>query len=81
MQHLGDVVDARRVRGGDHGLAVDVAVQRELVLELVGDLAVGAADERVRLDTDVAQLGDRVLGRLGLQLAGGARYGTSETCR
>ena len=69
VQHLRDVVDARRVRGGDDRLAVDVAVQRQLVLELVRDLPVGAADQRVGLDTDVAQRGHRVLGRLGLQLA------------
>ena len=30
----------------------------------------GAADEHVGLDTDLAQLADRVLRRLGLQLAG-----------
>ena len=69
VQHLRDVVDARRVRGGDHRLPVDVAVQRQLVLELLRDLPVGAADQRVGLDTDVAQRGHRVLGRLGLQLA------------
>ena len=39
------------------------------------DLAVGAADDRVGLDADRAQRGDRVLGRLGLQLAGRADVG------
>ena len=42
---------------------------------LVGQLAVGAADDRVGLDADRAQRGDRVLGRLGLQLAGRADVG------
>ena len=35
-----------------------------------GHRAVSAQDDRVRLDTDVAQRCDGVLGRLGLQLAG-----------
>ena len=38
-------------------------------------LAVGAQHDRVGLDTDVAQRGDRVLGGLGLQLAGRADVG------
>ena len=33
VQHLGDVVDRRGVRGGDHGLLVDVAHQRDLPLD------------------------------------------------
>ena len=41
----------------------------------VGDRPVGAADDGVRLDADGAQRGDRVLGRLGLQLAGRADVG------
>ena len=75
VQHLGDVVDRRRVRGGDHGLLVDVAHQRDLALDGVGQLAVGAADDGVRLDADLAQRGDRVLGGLGLQLTGRADVG------
>ena len=75
VQHLGDVVDRRCVGGGDHGLQVDVAHQRDLALDRVGQLAVGAADHGVGLDADLAKRGDRVLGRLGLQLAGGADVG------
>ena len=41
----------------------------------VRDRPVGAADDRVGLDADRAQRGDRVLGRLGLQLAGRADVG------
>ena len=70
VQHLGDVVDRRRVRGGDHRLLVDVAHQRDLALDRVGQLPVRAADDRVGLDADLAQRRDRVLGGLGLQLAG-----------
>ena len=70
VQHLGDVVDRGRVGGGDHRLLVDVAHQRDLALDALGDLAVGAAHDRVGLDADGAQRGHGVLGRLGLQLAG-----------
>ena len=69
VQHLGDVVDARRVDGGRDGLGVDVAHEADLALDRLGDLAVGAQHERVGLDADLAQRRDRVLGRLGLQLA------------
>ena len=48
----------------------DVAEQRELAPLLLGDRAVGAHEEDVGCDADRAQLLDRVLGRLGLQLAG-----------
>ena len=72
VQHLGDVVDRRRVGRGHHRLLVDVAHQRDLALDALGDLAVGAADDRVGLDADAAQRGDGVLGGLGLQLAGRA---------
>src|SRR5690242_6391763 len=68
MQHLGNVVDRRRVRGGDHRLLVDVAHQADLAFQAAADLAVRTADDGVRLDTDAAQRGDRVLRRLGLQL-------------
>ena len=69
MQHLRDVVDRRRVGSRHHGLLVDVAHQRDLLLHRGRDLAVGAADDRVGLDADGAQRGHRVLGRLGLELA------------
>lgn len=75
VQHLGDVVDRPGVRAGHHGGLVDVAHQRDLALDGGGDLAVGAQHDGVRLDADVAQGGHRVLGGLGLQLAGGADVG------
>ena len=48
VQHLGDVVDRRRVGGGDHAVDVDVAHQRDLVLQRLGHVAVAAQDQRVR---------------------------------
>jgi hypothetical protein len=75
VQHLGDVVDRRRVDGGGDRLLVDVAHQRDLALDRLGDLPVGAQDEGVGLDADLAQGRDRVLGRLGLQLAARGEVG------
>ena len=70
VQDLGDVVDRRSVGTGDDGVLVDVAHQRDLALDGLGQLAVRAADHGVGLDADLAQRGDRVLGGLGLQLLG-----------
>ena len=76
VQHLRDVVDRRRVGGGDHGLVVDVAHQRDLALDArPGSRRSERQHDRVGLDADAAQRGDRVLGRLGLQLAGRADVG------
>ena len=69
VQHLGDVVDARRVDAGGDRRDVDVAHERDLALDRVGDLAVGTQHEPVGLDADLAQRGDGVLGRLRLELA------------
>ena len=75
VQHLGDVVDRRGVDRGHDGLGVDVAHQRDLALDAVGDLPVGPAHDGVGLDADRAERGHRVLGGLGLQLAGGPDEG------
>ena len=75
VEHLGDVVDRRRIGGGDDGVLVDVAHLGDLLLDPLGDLAVGTTDDRVGLDADRAERGDGVLGRLGLQLARRADVG------
>ena len=64
-------VDVRRVLGRDHGALVEVGEERDLGAQLVGQRARGAADDDVGRDTDAAQLVDRVLRGLGLQLARG----------
>src|SRR5690606_16487928 len=69
VQHLRDVVDGRRVRAGDHTIHIDVAHQRDLALELLGEVPVRPAHQSIRLDADVPQSGDRVLGGLRLQLS------------
>src|SRR5687767_10809526 len=71
-EHEGHLVNARYVLGGDHGLFVDIAEQRDLALDLLVEEAVGAAEQNVGLDADGAQVPDAMLRRLGLQLAGGA---------
>jgi hypothetical protein len=52
-------------------------LQNRAILRLssAGNRPVGAAQQDVGLDADLAQLLDRVLGRLGLQLAGGRDVG------
>ena len=65
-RHLVDVVD---VVGRDHGVDREAGEERDLAADVAVEAAFGAADERVRLDPDPAQLVDRVLGRLRLQFA------------
>ena len=65
-----DLVDRVGGLGRDDRLGRDVGEQRDLLADLVADRVVGAQDDDVRLDADPAQLLDRVLGRLGLELAG-----------
>ena len=66
------LVDAPRGLERDDGVDVDVGEERDLVEDLVVDRLVAAQDDDVGLDADAAQGADRVLRRLGLQLAGGA---------
>ena len=65
-------VDRRDVARRDHRFLVDVAEQRDLLLDVARQDAIGAAQQDVGLDTDRAQVAHAVLRRLGLQLAGGA---------
>ena len=70
-----DLVDVVGVDRRHHRLDGHVAQQRDLALEVVGDHPVRAAHDDVGLDAPAAQLGDRVLGGLGLLLAGRAEVG------
>ena len=69
VQHERDLVEDLRVDRGDDALGGDVAELRDLLLEPGRDRPVTAAHDRVGLDAPAAQLGDGVLGRLGLLLA------------
>ncbi len=71
QRHLVDVVG---VGGRDHGLRLDVAEQRDLVADVPRERFLGAGHDDVGLDADLAQLGDAVLGRLGLGFADDADH-------
>ena len=71
VQHARHLVDRVHVPHGDHAPFGHVGEQRDLAALFLGDLAVGAAQQRVGGDADLAQLLHGVLGGLGLELAGG----------
>ena len=75
MQHARHLVDAVGVVTADDGVFLDVAEERDLALFILRQLAVHAADQDVRLDADFTQFLDRMLGRLGLDLAGRGNVG------
>ena len=67
-RHIVDRGDIERLNDGGRPY---VAEQRDLAALVFGNFPVGAAQQNVGLDTDRAQLLDRVLGRFGLQFTGG----------
>jgi hypothetical protein len=71
VEHGRDLVNGVGVETFDDGFRHHVAEQRDLAPLLDRNRAVGAAQQDVRLDADLAEFLDRMLGRLGLQLAGG----------
>ena len=68
-EHQRHFVDRGDVLRGDDRLFFDVAEQRDLRLDVFGEIAVGAAEQDVRLNSDAQQFFHRVLRRLGLQFA------------
>ena len=72
MEQTRDAVDVVGVDGRDDRLLRHIGEERDLAPLLVRQQGRGAAQQDVGLDADGAQLLDRVLGRLGLDLAGGA---------
>src|SRR5262249_29823808 len=64
-RHLVDRLD---ILGGDDGLFLDVAEERDLRLDTRRQIAVRAAEQHVGLDADRPQLLDRVLRGLPLEL-------------
>jgi hypothetical protein len=75
VQHARHLVDGVHVPHADHAPFGHVGEQRDLFALFLGDAPVGAAQQRVGLDADLAQLLHRVLGRLGLELARGGDPG------
>src|SRR4051812_9780562 len=66
-----NLVDRPHVGALDHGAKFDVAEERDLALDLVGDRTLGADDEQIGLNSDLHELAYGVLGWFGLQLTGG----------
>ncbi len=70
-EHQRHFIDRGDVAGSDHLPRIDVAEEGDLLLHLLGQRAVDAAEDDVGRDADLPQLAHRVLGGLGLQLLGG----------
>ncbi len=68
-------IDGVEVERRDDAFGRHVAELADLAAVVVGNGMAGAAHQDVGLDADGAQLLDRVLGRLGLELAGGVDIG------
>jgi hypothetical protein len=60
---------------GDDVLGLDVAEHGDLAAVVLVEFVLGATDDDVGLDPDLAQLGDRLLGRFGFDFSGGANEG------
>src|SRR6266568_3367719 len=69
VQHPGNPVNRVRIPDRDDGVGLNVGKHRDLFLFFFGNGPVGAAQERIGLDADPAQLLHRVLRGLGLDLA------------
>mmetsp|Transcript_41611 Transcript_41611/g.97732 ORF Transcript_41611/g.97732 Transcript_41611/m.97732 type:complete len:614 (-) Transcript_41611:2309-4150(-) len=70
VQHARHLVDGVDVPHRDHAVLGHVREEGDLLAFVVGDAAVGAAQQRVGLDADLAQLLHGVLRGLGLEFAG-----------
>ena len=75
VQRQGHLVDTAGIHHADHRALLHVGEQGYLAPLLLRHRAIGAAQQNVGLDSDGAQLFNRVLGGLGLQLAGGWNVG------
>ena len=69
VQNLRDVVNARGVNGGHHRFGVHVTHHRDFPLDTRGNRTIRPQDNRIGLDADISQRGDRMLRRLRLQLS------------
>ena len=75
VQHAGHTVDGVHVGHGDHTPLRHVGEQADFFALVVGNVAVGPAQQGIGLDADFAQLLHSVLGGLGFQLTGGGNPG------
>jgi len=71
VQLQGRFVDrAFDIEEGDHGLGTHVTEHRDFPFHVVVEGILGAADNNIGSDPDLAQLRDALLGRFGLELFG-----------
>ncbi len=75
VQQEGNPVDVVRVHGGDDRRLRDIGKERDLFALRRRQVALGPAQQDVRLNADGAQLLDRMLGGLGLDFPGGLDVG------
>src|SRR5207253_10655414 len=68
LESRGNEIDVGHIRARNDRLLLDVGEEGDLLPDVDGQLLVRAADDDVGVDTDAAQLVDRMLGRLRLQL-------------
>ena len=74
VQQHGDLVDVTRIDRRDHRPLLDIGEQRDLAPLLGGQRVLRAAQQDVGLDADATEFFDRMLGGLGLDLAGTADH-------
>ncbi len=75
FQLHGNGIDGVHILHGDDAGFRDVAEQRDFLFQIFGNVAVAAAKQNVRLDSDAQHFFYAVLRGLGFQLAGGGDEG------
>src|SRR5580704_4630010 len=71
----GDFVNCFHVFHGNNAGFGDVAEEGYFFLEILGDVAIASAKKDIGLNADAEHFFDRMLGRLGLEFAGGGDVG------
>src|SRR5581483_3647242 len=75
MKHQRHFIDTLHVFGSDHGVVVDVTEQGDFGFDFGFKVAIGPAEQDVRLNTKAREFFHAVLGGLGFQFAGGRNKG------
>ena len=69
LEDHGDFVNGLRVFGFNDGVFVHVAEEADFLFHFVVEIKLRAANQNIRLNADLAQLDDRVLGWFGFDFA------------
>ena len=75
VQHAGNLVDGIGIQTFDDRFRHHITEQRDLATLFDWNGAVSTAEQNIRLNTDLTQFLDGVLGRFGFQFAGGGNVG------